>query len=155
TSDQRLARELQSNPTIAAMRRPDGTLDVEAYRQLLSRQGMTPEMFEASVRADLSQRQVLQSVQNSGFASNAMARVSLDASCEERRLRDKTFSATDFASRVKPSDADIEAFHQQNQALSQAGEQADVEYLVLDAAAREKSVVLNEADLRSYYEQNV
>jgi peptidyl-prolyl cis-trans isomerase D len=155
TSDQRLARELQSNPTIAAMRRPDGSLDVEAYRQLLSRQGMTPEMFEASVRADLSQRQVLQSVLNSGFASNAMARVSLDAFFEKRQLRSKTFAAKDFASRVNPSDADIEAFYQQNQALFQAAEQADVEYLVLDAAALEKSVALNEADLRSYYEQNV
>lgn len=155
TSDQRLARELQSNPTIAAMRRPDGSLDVEAYRQLLSRQGMTPEMFEASVRADLSQRQVLQSVQNSGFASNAMARVSLDAFFEKRQLRSKTFAAKDFTSRVNPSDADIEAFYQQNQALFQASEQADVEYLVLDAAALEKSAALNEADLRSYYEQNV
>jgi len=154
TSDQRLARELQSNPTIAAMRRPDGSLDVEAYRQLLSRQGMSPEMFEASVRADLSQRQVLQSVQDSGFASNALARVSLNAFFEQRELRSKTFAAKDFSARVKPSDADIEAFYQQNQALFQAPEQADVEYLVLDAAALEKSVSLNEADLRSYYEQN-
>jgi peptidyl-prolyl cis-trans isomerase D len=155
TSDQRLARELHSNPTIAAMRKPDGSLDVEAYRQLLSRQGMTPEMFEASVRADLSQRQVLQSVQESGFASNALARVSLNAFFEQRELRSKTFAAKDFSARVKPSEAEIEAFYQQNQALFQAPEQADVEYLVLDAAALEKSVTLNEADLRSYYEQNV
>ena len=135
TSDQRLARELQSNPTIAAMRRPDGSLDVEAYRQLLSRQGMTPEMFEASVRADLSQRQVLQSVQDSGFAGSAMARMSLDAFFQKRQVRVKTFAAKDFASRVAPSDADIEAFYNQNQALFQATEQADIEYLVLDAAA--------------------
>ena len=154
TSDQRLARELQSNPTIAAMRRPDGSLDVEAYRQLLSRQGMTPEMFEASVRADLSQRQVLQSVQDSGFAGSAMARMSLDAFFQKRQVRVKTFAAKDFASRVAPSDADIEAFYNQNQALFQATEQADIEYLVLDAAALEQSVKLNEADLRAYYEQN-
>ena len=154
TSDQRLARELQSNPTIAGMRKPDGSLDVEAYRQLLSRQGMTPEMFEASVRADLSQRQVLQSVQESGFAADALAKVSLNAFFEQRELRSKTFAAQDFAARVKPSEADIEAFYQQNQALFQAPEQADVEYLVLDAAALEKSVALNEAELRSYYDQN-
>lgn len=154
TSDQRLARELHANPTIAAMRRPDGSLDVDAYRQLLSRQGMTPEMFEASVRADLSQRQVLQSVQDSGFASSALARVSLNAFFEQRQVRAKTYAAKDFASRVSPSEADIEAFYQQNQALFQAAEQADVEYLVLDAAALEKTVTLSEAELRSYYEQN-
>ena len=38
TTDQRLARELQQNQAIAALRKPDGTLDVEAYRQLLARQ---------------------------------------------------------------------------------------------------------------------
>ena len=69
TSDQRLARELQSNPDIAALRRPDGSLDMERYRQLLGAQGMSPEMFEASVRTDLSTRQVLMGVMGSGFFS--------------------------------------------------------------------------------------
>ena len=56
TGDQRLARELQENPTIAALRKPDGKLDVEGYRQLLSTQGMTPEAFESRMRAELSAR---------------------------------------------------------------------------------------------------
>src|SRR5690606_29858657 len=34
TSDQHLARALQDDPNIAALRRADGTLDVEAYKQL-------------------------------------------------------------------------------------------------------------------------
>ena len=37
TSDQRLARELQDNPMISALRRPDGTLDMERYKQLVGR----------------------------------------------------------------------------------------------------------------------
>src|SRR6478752_8650756 len=41
TSDQRLARELQQSPEIASLRRPDGSLDMERYRQLLSSQGMS------------------------------------------------------------------------------------------------------------------
>jgi len=154
TPDQRLARELQQNQAIASLRKPDGSLDVEAYRQLLSRQGMTPEIFEASVRAELSQRQVLQGVQATGFGSSAMARATLNAFFEQRELRVKTFTARDFASRVNPSEADIEAFYQQNQALFQAPEQADVEYLVLDAAALQKGISISEADLRSYYDQN-
>ena len=58
-SDQRLANELQQNPSIAALRRPDGSLDLERYRQLLGTQGFTPESFEAQVRSDLSTRQVM------------------------------------------------------------------------------------------------
>lgn len=154
TSDRRLAQDLQANETIASLRRPDGTLDVDAYRVLLGRQGLTPEMYEARVRADLSQRQVAQAIQGTSFATEALANVSLNAFFERREIRVAQFLATDFAASVKPTEAEIEAFYNSNAALFQAPEQADIEYLVLDAAALEKSVVLAEADVRAYYEQN-
>ena len=154
TSDQRLANELQGNQMIAALRKPDGTLDVEAYRQLVGRQGMTPEMFEARVRTDLSQQQVVQGIQGSGFAPGALAEVSLNAFFERREVRVARFAASDFAARVSPSDAEIETFYNANPALFQAPEQADVEYLVLDASALQQSIVLAEVDVRAYYDQN-
>ncbi|MBE0589339.1 MAG: peptidylprolyl isomerase, partial [Hydrogenophaga sp.] len=143
------------DPTIAALRRADGTLDVEAYKQLVGRQGMTPEMYEASVRADLSKQQVGQGVTGSGFVPADLAQLTLNAFFERREVRVQRFAAADQASRVQPADVDIERFYQENPALFQAPEQADVEYLVLDAAALQQSVTLNEADVRSYYEQNV
>lgn len=155
TSDRRLAQDLQSNDAIAALRKPDGTLDVEAYRTLLARQGLTPEMYEAGVRSELSQRQVLQGIQASSFTTEALANVSLNAFFERREIRVAQFLAQDFAAQVSPTDADIETFYNANAPLFQAPEQVDVEYLVLDLATLEKSVVLNEADVRSYYEQNV
>ena len=154
TSDQRLARELQQNEAIAALRKPDGSLDMEAYRTLVARQGMTPDMFEARVRADLSQRQVAQSIVSSGFAPTALAAVSLNAFFEQREVQVARFNAADFAARVKPTDAEIEAFYTANAPLFQAPEQADVEYLVLDAASLQKSLTLNAADVRAYYDQN-
>jgi peptidyl-prolyl cis-trans isomerase D len=48
----------------------------------------------------------------------------------------------------------LETFYNNNPALFQSQEQADVEYLVLDAAALQKGIVLAEADVRAYYEQN-
>lgn len=154
TSDQRLARELQQNEAIAALRKPDGSLDVEAYRALVARQNMTPEMFEARVRADLSQRQVSQSIVGSGFAPVGLAKVSLNAFFERREVQVARFNATDYAARVKPTDAEIEAFYNANGPLFQAPEQADIEYLVLDASALQASLALNEADVRAYYDQN-
>jgi len=154
TSDQRLARDLQNNEVIASLRRPDGTLDVDAYRQLLGRQGMTPEMFEAQVRADLSQRQVAQGIQSSGFATEGLAKVSLDAFFEQREVRLARFTASELAAQVSLTDADMETFYNNNPALFQSQEQADVEYLVLDAAALQKNIALAEADVRAYYDQN-
>lgn len=154
TSDQKLARSLQQNEVIATLRKPDGSLDVDAYRQLLGRQGLTPEMFEARMRADLTQRQVTQGITDSGLAPAALAQVSLNAFFERREVRVQTFAAKDFATRVTPTDAEIEAFYNSHPALFQAKEQADVEYVVLDAAALAQGLTLNEADVRAYYEQN-
>lgn len=154
TSDQRLARDLQQNDVIASLRRPDGTLDVEAYRQLVGRQGMTPEMFESQVRADLSQRQVSEGIQASGFATQGQANVALDAFFEQREVRLARFNASEFAAQVTLTDADLETFYNNNAALFQSQEQADVEYLVLDAAGLQKGITLAEADVRAYYEQN-
>lgn len=155
TSDQQLARTLQQDPNIAALRRADGSLDVEAYRQLVARQGLTPEGYEARVRADLSRQQVGLGVAGTGFVTPELANLTLNAFFERREVRVQRFAPTDFAAQVQPSDAEIEKFYQENPALFQAPEQADVEYLVLDATALQKSVNLNEADVRTYYEQNV
>ena len=76
-ADQRVARELQSNDLINALRGPDGKLDIERYRQLLAARGMTPEMFENSVRNDLGLRQVLGAVTQSAVAPAGVANVSL------------------------------------------------------------------------------
>ena len=154
TPDARLARDLQQNPTIASLRKPDGALDMDRYRQLLATQGMSPEMFEAQVRADLSSRQVLAGVSGSGFAPAADANLALSALLQRREVQVARFMPADFSAKVVVSDGDIEAFYQQNPALFQAPEQATIEFVVLDLDTIKKSLVVNEADLRTYYEQN-
>ena len=155
TSDQRLARELQSNPDIAALRRPDGSLDMERYQQLLAAQGMNPEMFEANVRADLSSRQVLLGVAGSGFSANVAADTALNAYFEKRDIQIARFAAADYAAKLNPTDADLEQFYAANAGLFQAPEQANIEYVVFDVETVKKGIVVAEADLKTYYEQNV
>jgi peptidyl-prolyl cis-trans isomerase D len=154
TSDQRLARELQDNPQIAALRKPDGSLDMERYRQLLGTQGLTPEMFEANVRADLSTRQVMTGVAATGFSSAAVADAALNAYFEKRELQLARFNPADYAAKLIPAEADLEQYYQANLNLFRAPEQASIEYVVLDADAVSKAIVLNESDLKTYYEQN-
>jgi peptidyl-prolyl cis-trans isomerase D len=154
TSDQRLARELQSNPDIAALRRPDGSLDMERYRQLLAAQGMSPEMFEASVRTDLSTRQVLMGVMGSGFSSNAAADTALNAYFEKREIQVARFATADYAAKLNPTDADLEQFYKANTGMFQAPEQANIEYVLFDVETIKKGIVVAEADLKSYYDQN-
>lgn len=154
TTDARLARDLQEDPTIASMRLPNGKLDMERYRQLVASQGMTPEGFEARLRRDLSIGQVQAGVSNSGFSAAAVADVALNAFFERREVQIANFATAEFAAKVNPQESELDAFYKANQALFQAPEQANIEYLVLDLDTVKKSISINEADLKTYYEQN-
>ena len=102
-SDQRLARELQQQRADRLAARPDGKLDMARYRQLLARQGMTPEMYESPVRADCD-------------APGAGRRGAAPASPRRRRpawrstpsssgakCRWRASTPADFAAKVKPT----------------------------------------------------
>ncbi len=155
TSDVRLARDLQQNPAIASLRRPDGSLDMERYRQLVASQGLTPEGFEARVRRDLSVRQVEAGVLTTAFAAPLVADVSLGAFFEKREVQFLNFPAADFAAKVTLTDAEVQTFYDANKLLFQAPESVNIEYVVLDLDSIKKSISVNEQDVKSYYEQNV
>ena len=155
TSDTRLARALHDDPAITSLRRADGTLDMDRYRALLGRQGMTPEMFENRVRSELSSRQVLQGIAVGGVVPAAQADVTLNAYFEQREIQTALFKAADFVSQVTVTDADVEAYYKNNQAQFHVPEQASVEYVVLDLDSVKKSITVNEAELKDYYQQNL
>lgn len=155
TSDARLARSLQEIPAIASLKRPDGSLDAEAYRALVGAQGLTPEGFEANVRRELSLNQVMGGVIGSTFATDTATRLAFDSLYQRREIQVVNFNAADFAKQVNPSDADIEAFYKANAARFQQPEQASVEYVVLDLDSVKAGIRVNEDDLRTYYKENL
>ena len=154
-SDTRLARELQQSPAIAALRTADGKLDMERYKQLAASQGMTPEMFEMQVRADLSNRQVIQGVQASAYATSAQTQTAMNAFMQRREVQILNFPAADYLGKITVSDADLQAYYDKNKDKYQSSESADIEYIVLDIESLRQSITLNEQDLKSYYEQNL
>ena len=154
-SDTRLARELQQSPAIAALRTADGKLDMERYKQLAASQGMTPEMFEMQVRADLSNRQVIQGVQGSAYATSAQTQTAMNAFMQRREVQILNFPAADYLGKITVSDTDLQAYYDKNKDKYQSSESADIEYIVLDIESLRQSITLNEQDLKSYYEQNL
>lgn len=154
TSDARLARFLQEDPTIASLRTADGKLDMNRYRQLAANQGLTPEGFEASVRADISRQQVEAGVRASGFATPVVANVALDAYFQKREVQIVKFLTKDYLAKVNTTEDELETFYKTNESQFKAPEQAKVEYVVLDMDAVKKTITVSEADVKSYYEQN-
>lgn len=155
TSDQRLARYLQQDPSIASLRGADGKLDMDRYRQLAASQGMTPEMLEARVRQDVSNQQVLAGLQASVLVTQRQTDTALDAYLQRREIQVKRWTPADFAANVPVTEADLARYYQDNTDRFRSVENVDLEYLVLDVAALQSKIVLPEQDLKTYYEQNL
>lgn len=153
-SNARLAQTLQGIPAIAALKRPDGTLDAEAYRALVGAQGLTPEGFEANVRQDMALSQVLGGVVQSSFSTPEQLTQAMDALLQRREIQIARFTPQDFAAKVSPTEADLEGFYQAHTAQFQQPEEATVQYLVLDLDAVRAGLSPSEDDLRTYYKEN-
>lgn len=151
-SDAALARELQQQ--LAPLKGADGKIDMAKYRQVVGARGMSPEMYEESVRTDLTARQVVNSVLATSFATPAQASPSLGAYLERREIQVARFDPKDYAGKVNPTDADLEAYYKAHPAEFQAAEQAAIEYLVLDLDAVKNGISVNEDDLKTYYKEN-
>ncbi|MBZ0224800.1 MAG: SurA N-terminal domain-containing protein [Comamonas sp.] len=153
-SDAQLARELQQIPAIAQLRKPDGSLDTQAYRALVAAQGLTPEGFEAQLRNELSVNQVLGGAVSTSFASPVESKLGLDALLQRREIQIARFDAKDYVAKVTVDDAQMQAFYAAHPELFRQTEEASVEYVVLDLDAIKNGLSVNEDDLRTYYKEN-
>jgi peptidyl-prolyl cis-trans isomerase D len=150
-ADQKLQRLYAEDKAIAAFRLPDGKFDRAGF---IAQTGMSPEQYEAGLRADLATRQVMLGVAGTGLASKAVADASLNAFFEKREAQVLRFNTADYAAKVNPGDAELEQFYKDNQPLFQAPEEASVEYVVLDLETLKKGITVTEQDLKSHFEQN-
>lgn len=155
TSNQKLAADLQKNEAIAGLRKPDGSLDMDRYRQLLAAQGMSPEMFESQMRQDLSMRQVTQAVTSSSLVTAAVAQPSLQAFFERREVQWARFETNAYRGKVQVTDEDVAGHYNAHPAQFQAAEKADIEYVVLDLTSVTDHIVISDADVKSYFDQNL
>ena len=150
-SAQRMGRLFDADPQYAGLRGPDGKLS----RELLAQMGMTPELFDQRLRQDYGMRQVLAGIAGTGFAPASTAAQSLDALLQRREIQVQRFDPIAYRPKVKPTDAEIEAYYQANQALFRTAEQAQIEYVVLDAEALGRGLALGDDEVRKFYDANV
>jgi len=153
-SDARLAKEIEAIPAIAAMRRADGSLDVDAYKALLKNNGLEPAQFDARIRNELLLRQNEQAVGGSAFATQALTNNTLNAFFQRREVQLVYYKPADYLAKVKPTGAEIQAYYEANKSQFESAESVDIEYVVLNLDAVKSSLTVSEADLKTYYEQN-
>lgn len=150
-SADRIRTMMRNDPQLASLRGPNGDINFDSYIAALSQAGITPTEFESSY----PRQQVLQGVNRTAFAPAVAASAAFDAFFQQREVQIQRFEAKDYASKVTPTDAEIEKFYKDpaNAAMFQAPEQADIEYVVYDAESLMKSVTVTDEELKNYYDE--
>lgn len=150
-TDQSLQQSILETP---GLKKPDNTFDTDRYKSLLAMQGMTPTMYEASLRQDLALQQLLNSVQNSAISSKTVAERIALISEQEREIQTLSFKAKNYVADVKITDAILRAYYDKNTAQFEIPELVNAEYVVLSNDALAEQIVVSDADVMAHYEQN-
>ncbi|WP_028213093.1 SurA N-terminal domain-containing protein [Paraburkholderia mimosarum] len=154
-SDDAVRRALLSDPVISSLKKPDGSINLDQYKQLLAMQGMTPEQYDERVRYSLAMQQLPASIIRSAFTPKALAQQLTGLSEQQREVQGLAFHASDYAARVQPTDAQLQAYYDANKNAFATPATAQIQYLVLSAATVAANVQPGEADLKKYYEDNI
>ena len=152
TTDERLQRVFQSDPQLAFLRNPDGSVN----KDLLMAQGMSTAQFEARLRQDLSLQQVMAGIERTAIAPATATAAALDALFQQREVQVLRFDAKSQLDKVAVTDADLQAWYDDPAHAKQfeSPEQARVEYAVLDLDTLMKGVTVPEDELRKHYAEN-
>jgi len=153
-SDSRVAQTISEMQALASLKKPDGSLDLEKYKQLLAAQGMSPEIFENRMRGDLSVRQVVNGVTQSTVTFPSQVDVAMKAFKQQREIQVAIFSASDYLDKAQPTGEELKAYFSKHAEEYKSIETADIEFVTLDLASIEKTINVTEAELKAYFDQN-
>ena len=153
TTDEHLLRRFVSDPQFATVRNADGSVNKDA----LAQRGMSSDMFAQRLRQEISTQQVLLGVGVTALAPGSATAAAFDALHQQREVQVLRFDVKDYASKVSPSEAELEKFYADpaNSARFTAPEQASIEYVVLELAALKKDLTVSGDEVRNYYDQNL
>ena len=140
---------------IPGLKNPDGQFDKQRYQQLLAAQGLTPEKFEAGLRHDLAVQQINAVVQGTAFSpKSVVARVS-SLNQQAREVQELVLTLQSFRSQVKITDAMAEEYYKQHPAQFELPETVKAEVVVFNPDVVEDRIVVSDADIKAYYDQNL
>ncbi|MFM0286815.1 SurA N-terminal domain-containing protein [Paraburkholderia megapolitana] len=154
-SDDAVRRVLLNDPIISSLKNPDGSIDVNRYKQLLAMQGMTPEQYDERVRYSLASQQLPSSIVSSAFTSKTLVQHLTSLADQQREVQGLAFHAQDYAAKVQPTDAQLQAYYDAHRNDFATPATATIQYLVLSPASLANAAQPSDADLKKYYDDNV
>jgi peptidyl-prolyl cis-trans isomerase D len=147
-SDRAIADILRDVPQFQV----DGRFSPEAYRMALSAAGQTPSSFERDLREDMLSRMVPGALADSVVVTQSEIDRHISLQNQTRRVALVEVPASRFHEEIEITDADIEAYYQDNIEAFTTEEQLSLAYVELRAEDLLTDATLEEDELRRRYE---
>jgi len=133
--DASLLKYLSSIPAF----QKDGQFSTDAYRTALSRQGLTPQAFEAQLRDSLEIDQLRQAVIDTAFVTDADVAEAYRVANEQRGLSYAVLETAKYLSQVSVTDDQIKARYDADKSKFMAPERIKLAYVELSNDALVKA----------------
>lgn len=133
----------------------DGKFSYDKYKQVLLTQGMTPELFQQRVQAELSLAPLQEPIVTGSIAAKTSVQRYLSLLEQQRDVAVATIEAEPFLKDAKVDDAQAKAYYDKNAAAFQIPEQAKIEYVMLNQDALAAAVTVDADEVRRAYEANI
>lgn len=132
-SDDRLAKELNSFPEIQALKKSDGSIDADKYRQLLQNNGLSVAQFQAMKRSELMGADLQNAIASNqqGINSSTVSEKLISAYGVEREVQVLFFLADQYTKKIKVEETELKDYFQAHPGDFQSTPTADLEYVIL------------------------
>lgn len=149
-SDAEIAAQIQSTQAFQT----DGHFDQQLYVQLLGRNRLTPQIYEAALKRDLTVKKMQDIVKQSVAVSDAEISNEYVYQNTEASVRYLELKAENFVSQVKYSDDDLKKFYDENKENFRVPEKADFKYVVFDPEAYKGSFQATDEEIERFFINN-
>ncbi len=147
-SDEELRETIAAIPAFQV----DGSFSKSNYEALLRAQNMTPQMFEARLRYDLSLAQLTRSLAESAIVPRSVTGRLAALQEQRREVSESLVAAQPYLAQVKPGEDQLQAYFAANAPEFLIPERVRAEYVVLSAESLGRQDPISDAELKAAYD---
>lgn len=130
----------------------EGVFDQQTYVALLSRSGMTADIYEARLRTELLSKEFMGNVQQTAFVTAKQVDAQLQLQNQTREVAYGVVALADYLSTMSIDESEIQAYYDSHLETYTSPERLTVDYIELSVAELLKTIVFTDEDLAAFYE---
>jgi peptidyl-prolyl cis-trans isomerase D len=133
----------------------NGVFDKRRYIELLQMNRLTPEIFEAQLKFDLTISKFQQSLGNAVILTEDELRDAFDLETKKVKLSFVKIPFKSFSDKVKYTDKQLRAFYDSHKEAFRVPEKRTIKYIEANKEYFLKGYKIKEKELKDYYDKNL